>query len=404
MRTSAGVLAVAAALTALVPARGAAQVARGMGQVVDASTGQAVAGAVIDWPGRDARDVTDAEGRFHLPQLPEGRHAIRVTHIAYGTHQDTLEVGTVAPFLAIRISPRAIALEPLFVEAPARERTETSRAYVVTRDQIEAMLGRVRHLGEILRSYIPGASVSELRAGYLCVEFRGARGARTRGCNYPLVVVDNVPIPSPGQYLRDTPPAEVERIEFIPASAGAGRYGVDSQYGVLVIETRRSGAVGQAAARPTERPAPRFPSYQWEREPNGHPWERTVAGAAVGNALGVAAGLAVMGCFGGTDRPSCTRGHSAGLGVVALALPVLGATTGARLFGATEGSHGRLLHAAIAATLPILIGYATYHDGEVSGVGSSRWLGGALILVGTPVAVTLSDGLFRRAREPIPDH
>ena len=86
------------------------------------------------------------------------------------------------------------------------------------------MMGKARNIGDLVTRYIPGASATESIGGYLCLEFRGARNSRTSGCNYPLIVVDGLPIAEAGRFLRDLQLIDIEKIQFVPASEGTVRY------------------------------------------------------------------------------------------------------------------------------------------------------------------------------------
>ncbi|HSL68696.1 MAG TPA: TonB-dependent receptor [Longimicrobiales bacterium] len=389
-----------AVLLLALPAAVSAQTVSVTGRITDGASGQPVSGATVELAGISVSALTNQDGQFRLARVSAGRFYLRVTHIAYGTQGDSLTVGTTNVALAVRLLPRAIQLEPLPVQGE-RERTQVAGTYLIRREQIEALAGTARHLGDVVRAYIPGATVYETRTGLVCLEFRGARGARIQrgGCNAPVVVVDHVPIPAPGQFLRDTPPEDIERIEFVPASQGAARYGLDSQYGALVIQTRHSG-VG-ARPRPGAGAAdvrqPTYPSYQWQRERRAHPWQRTLLASAVGNAAGAVVGLGALGCLK-ADAGACLSQQSVGTGLAALTLPMSGAAAGARIFGATDLSHGSSIYSAAAAAIPLLLGYGMYRDGEQADFGSSRAIGFALVFAGAPIAATLADGLFRRSR------
>jgi hypothetical protein len=369
------------------------------GHLADATSGAPIAGAAIDILEPGLQAVTDSTGRFDFAAVPAGAWLLRVRHLAYGERTDSLRVrGDRDVILELRLSERALELEPIEVEAVARPRAAGSRAYLVTRAQIEQVLPRARHVGDVVRTYIPGASVIEARGGLICIEFRGARGGRTSGCNFPMVVVDGIPIPSPAQFFRDTPVEDLERIEFVPASEGAARFGLGASYGALLIETRRSGVSG----RRTPVQPPRFAAWDWSVEAERHPWRRTFISSLGGTAAGTALALAALRCFPGTAAAGgrCVADHRKAESLAALALPLAGAVAGARIFGVTETSTGRLVPLAVGTAVPLTLGLAMYVEGVHSDFRGSRRIGGALVLVGTPLVATLIDGIFRRFRQP----
>jgi len=215
-------------------------------------------------------------------------------------------------------------------------------------------------------------------------------------CNFPLVVVDGLPIQSPARFLRDLQVDDLERVEFIPSSEGGARYGMGATYGVLVIETRRT-AMGASAerAQPTG-----YLAYRWEEEPSGHPSARAFAGALLGSLGGTALGLVALECLPGSGRSGagCVEARGVAWGLSATALPLVGAVVGARLLGATERSNGRLVPMLVTGVLPAALGYAVYVEGSKSGFAGQSLLGGVLVTVATPLVTTVADYVFRSLR------
>lgn len=368
-----------------------------LGRVYDAATGAPIEGAVVELAGSGFGAVTNAEGAFRLRGVLPGAHRIQVRHLAYGTLGQDVEVPPDKDLaLELRLSAQALELEPIDVEVLRPVETATTRSNVITRDQIEEVAGRVRHIGDLVRARIPGATVSESRGGYLCLEFRGARNSRTTGCNFPRIILDGLPVTDPARFLRDLQVEDLERVEFIPASEAGARYGMETTYGVLLIETRRSG-LAESLREPE---APRYLAYQWSREEGGHPTLRSLGGATLGGVLGTVAGLAALGCTPGSDSSgtACVRDAGTGRGTAAALLPLLGSSLGARAFGVTPGSRGRLLPSLAVTALPALMGYAVYSESAKSDFRGQMWLGTGLVLVATPLVATLADKLFRNAR------
>jgi len=369
------------------------------GRLLDAESGRPIEGATVDLLELGAGAVTDSLGSFRIQGVPPGEYVLRVRHLAYGVHVHAVDVPEDEDLsIELKLSPQALALEPLEVEVSGRPRAENTSTNVITRVQIEKMIGRARNIGDVVTRYIPGARATEAIGGFLCLEFRGASGSRTTGCNYPLVVMDGLPVSEPARFLRDLQLQDLEKIEFVPASEGTVRYGREATYGVLVIETRH------AAMAQDERPpeAPRYAGYAWSPEETAmrHGTLRTFSGAMVGGLGGTALGLAALGCFPGSSVvvSACVREAGAGEGLGALLLPVLGSVAGSRLLGATKESHGRLLLNAGLSLLPALLGYASYSDGVKQDFAGERAVGVGLVVLGVPLVATLSDYLFRSRR------
>lgn len=365
------------------------------GRLQDAGSGQPIEDAEVELLGLGVRSVTDSLGAFRMEGVAPGVHTLQVRHIQYGVHLHDVDVPETGVALELRLSPRALELEPLEVEVTGRPRTESTPSNVITRRQIESMGGRAHSIGDVVRRFIPAATVTESR-GFPCIEFRGASTSRTTGCNYPMIVLDGLPVTEPAHFLRDLNVQDLERIEFVPASEASARYGMGAGYGVLVIETRRSDL---AWAPPSEEPS-HYPGYEWSREPGGHPTWQAITGATVGSLAGTALGLAAIGCFPGSKGAgaSCIVDAGAGTGLAALVLPLAGSVVGARWLGSTPGSQGRWIPNIAISLIPATLGYVAFRQGVTSDFRGERLLGGVLVVLGTPLMATLADHLFRSRR------
>ncbi len=231
------------------PCQERGQAAVVLGHVVDAESGKPIETVEIRLVGRgeDLVRVTGGEGEFIVPRVPPGTYEIVLSHLAYGTHTDTIEVGAgeLVRYEA-RLAMQPIELEPLAVTVARRsvspnllgfyERMSMGRGHFITREDIERRQpGRTTHIiGDIptVRIRMEGAS------SRFYVEF-----SRYRGC--PPAVYLNRMLLNPGRGERAViddyvMPGEVEAVEAydspatLPAEFGGSRAGC----GVIVIWTR----------------------------------------------------------------------------------------------------------------------------------------------------------------------
>ncbi len=385
------------------------------GAVVDAATDGGVGGVALVLEGTDVSAVTADDGTFTLRGVTPGRWTLVTLHVAYGEHRHEVVLdGTIGVALQIRLAPEAITLEPVVVEATtSRQRAARARGSsrnVVERPQIEAALGVSRHLGDLLGRTIPGIRLRQsnnLAGTDVCLEFRSAADIsmlETRACNHPLVVLDGVPISNPNFAYGTIGLNSIQRIEVLPPGEAGARYGTGSLFGVILIETRdprlAAGAadgadilIGRGGRR----------TFDWSLEPRGHPALRAAGAAFLSNAVGLAAGVGLARLCFSIDEHDQIRTECDALGNTAaiaagFALPALGSALGARVGGRTEGSEGSLVPALVGATMALLPGYVYSVSTVGRGSDAANVAGAVLLLVGTPLAVTVADRLFRHER------
>jgi hypothetical protein len=409
------VLAAAVLAAGLCQPVGAQETADIPGVVVDVATGNGIADVILRLVGTDVSAASDVEGRFVLRGVPGGDWMLRVDHVAYGSHEHRIVVEPgQALAMEIRLAPEAILLEALVVEAEtSRVRTERAQGFSlhsVDRRQIERALGTSKHMGDLIRQTVPGIRLRQtnnLAGTDVCLEFRAAATISllgTRACNHPMVLVDGVPVTNPNLLYGTIGLSNIDRIQVIPPGEAGVRYGTGSLYGVLLIDTRPPGADRTGGDRPlTPMDLQRRSAFDWGRDPQGHPLLRTSAGAFLGNAAGLAAGVAIgRRCISVDRRDQIVMGCSpvgdvtAVLG--AMLVPATAAALGAHWGGTTAASRGRLVPALLGAGMMIFPGYA-FSMATVGGGSEVANAAGAIMLVlGTPLLVTLADRMFRDLR------
>jgi hypothetical protein len=405
-------LAVLALTLALCAAGSAQETIEVPGVALDASSRRGIEGVVLFVVGTDISAASDENGAFVLRGLGPGRWVLRARHVAYGEHEHELVVAPGADVrIEVRMAQEAIELEEVLVETESSriqaERARGSSRNVVERPQIERALGVSRHLGDLIRQTVPGIRMRQannLVGTDVCLEFRSATDIsllERQACNHPLLLLDGVPVSNPNFAYGTIGLNTIQRIRVMPPGEAGARYGTGSLYGVLLIETRdprpdvgelRSGAFSGGRA-----------TFDWSLEPSGHNGWRTAGAAFLGNAVGLAAGLAVgSNCIGIDERDQivtkCGGFANVGAGVAAFAIPAVTSAIGARLGGGTDGSVGRLGPALIGATMALLPGYVYSLSTVGRGSDTANAAGAVLLLVGTPLAVTVADKLFRNSR------
>ena len=140
------------------------------GNVVDAETGDPIAGATASIPNLGAGVLTDERGAFLLDHLPPGDATVQIHHIAYGDPTLTVRVksGSIT-HVELQIPRTAIELEPIAITIETRPKwLERNGFYTrlngglgqfLTPEQIERR-GAIR-FSELLRA-IPGVQITRL--------------------------------------------------------------------------------------------------------------------------------------------------------------------------------------------------------------------------------------------------
>lgn len=370
------------------------------GVVVDIETGAPVSGAVISIRGTGLSEVTDAAGRFRVAGVPVGPRELVLRHVAYGEQTETLTVGESGPLdFRIRISTRAIELEPLEVEVESQEvqaqRASGTATNIIDRAAIEATPPGGQGLLDVLRGRMPS-----LRVMGSCVEYRFQQHAvvpdpdnpellLTVPCRDITVYVNGVPNPQGSALLEQLSPQDVEQIQVL-SPAEAGLQYMSGSRGVILVEMRRG--LGRETPYRIHRNG-----FGWD-EPESYPWLRVLGVSALGNAAVVGmATRSLLHCgeedtFGGAPR---CHGMA---GMTAAALTGAMGPLFTRWVGRTPQSEGRTYPALLLGAATASLGYMLYVDGENRNADTSRLAGQIVLGVGVPVVLTLSNRVFRALR------
>ena len=218
---------------------GASSVAAGslLGRVVDAGTGSPISGASVVLVGIDRGTETDAQGRFEILRLAEGRYVVVASHVGYADSPGLETVVSVDGVAEIRLvlHPRAIPLRELEVVAEPVGAADIHKnpAFVTILPQ-EAFEGKVTTVPEVL-SATTGVQVKRLGGlgSFSSVSIRGSSSEQVE------VYLDGILLNSAlggGVDLSNLPLSQVAQIE-VYRGAAAGQSGLG---GTVHIRTRPS--------------------------------------------------------------------------------------------------------------------------------------------------------------------
>jgi TonB-linked SusC/RagA family outer membrane protein len=207
------------------------------GRVVNNSSSESLAGALVTLKGGTSKTLTDANGRFSLTNVPSGS----VLVISY-VGMSTAEVKATGTNMLIELSFGTATLSDVVVVGYGTQKvTKVSGAISTVKGADieklrpvrteEALQGRAAGVN-VIQSGSPGAKPTVL-----------IRGIPSYSGTDPVVIIDGVP-----QTLTDLNAinaSEIESINVLKDAAASAIFGVKGGNGVIVVTTR-SGKKGKA--------------------------------------------------------------------------------------------------------------------------------------------------------------
>jgi outer membrane cobalamin receptor len=252
------------------------------GTVVDAS-GAPVPGAtvVVTAGGRDHSATTNDNGRFDLPEVPNGEAQVRASAPGFADATITLGAGA-QPRLVLRPAPLVDTVTVTASRGGERLGTAASTTVLTSAELLNSAAGS---LDDALRN-TPGFSLfrrSSSRVSNPTTQGVTLRGVSGSGASRTMVLADGLPLNDAfgsWVYWNKVPQAAIERVEIVRGATG-DLYGADALGGVVQVLTFSPGrtrvrATVEAGSHSTAR-ASGFGGLQrgnWHGEAAGE-WLRT---------------------------------------------------------------------------------------------------------------------------------
>jgi TonB-dependent starch-binding outer membrane protein SusC len=276
------------------PAPALAQATGTVSGVVTSQVGQPVSGANVVVVGTQRGTLTNAEGRFIIPNVPAGSQRVRASMIGYQPQEQTVTlVAGQSAVLDFQLQSQAVHLDEVVVTGTAgqarRREVGNSIATINVGTAPEAPL----NIDNLLQGRAAGVTVTHsggMTGSGAQIRLRGNTSAAMS--NTPLIYVDGVRIRSDaypsaqhggrgsrtaGSPLNDINPNDIERIEIIKGAAATTLYGTEAAAGVMQIFTKRGAEGAPSIDFQADVSAARLQAFGPENEPYMRldPWMRT---------------------------------------------------------------------------------------------------------------------------------
>ena len=229
------------------------------GQARRADTGQPLTAVQVSISDLNIGTLSQANGRFLIPNVPVGTHSVTVTRIGFRSVvvQTTVGAGQIV-VVDFDLDEEALALDEIVVTGTAGGTQRRAIGNVVDRLDVASRVevSPATNFVQLLSQQSPGIRTPGVQG------MVGAGGTiRIRGIssmalgNAPLLYVDGVRVDNESETgpnirggrmvsrLNDINPEDIESIEIIKGPAAATLYGTEASNGVVQIITKK-GSVG----------------------------------------------------------------------------------------------------------------------------------------------------------------
>jgi len=231
------------------------------GKVIDAETGEAMAGANVFVKNTNTGSATSSDGSFSFDYDASKDFTLVVSFMGYKRVELELSPGDDLSNLDIKLETDLFRAEEIVVTGIASKTSKSVAEVAVSRVAANELteMNSYQDLSQLVSGKVAGVKVEPVTGNVGGgIRFNMRSGGGINGDEQPVIIVDGVRIdnteigtwdPVNGSLLSvggqgvgtlsDLNPEDIESIEVLKGPAGAASYGTNGSNGVVLINTRR---------------------------------------------------------------------------------------------------------------------------------------------------------------------
>jgi TonB-dependent starch-binding outer membrane protein SusC len=211
------------------------------GQVTDAKTSAALAGATVVVDGTSRNATTDNNGRYRIDDIPAGTYTLRARYIGYAPGMASVTVKpdqeATADFALEKSVQRLDEVVTTGTVAETQVKALPSPITVITGEEIAER--NIQHVDDLFRGEVPGVLAWNLGINNYFSNFGTIRGTSALlGQNALKVYIDGVEV-TDETYLTNIDPGIIDRVEIVRGPQASTLYGSQALNGVMQIFTKK---------------------------------------------------------------------------------------------------------------------------------------------------------------------
>lgn len=204
--------------------------------IVKDVSGEPIIGASVVVKGTSTGSITDFDGNFTIPDVPEGS-VIEISFIGYVTQS----IKASPSLLNIILKEDSKALDEVVVIGYGVQKKSVVTASIAKVGEDELAQTAPVRVDNALKGLAAGVQVTTQNGQPGSSSVVRVRGTGTINNSDPLYIVDGMPI---GGGIDNINPADIASIEVLKDAASAAVYGARAANGVVLVTTKK-GAVGK---------------------------------------------------------------------------------------------------------------------------------------------------------------